>query len=69
MLALTGSNIIMGPTSELGPSDPLIPVSPGNTVPAHFLVSAPNVDPIFAQAAQHAIAQTVKLAENFCPQE
>jgi hypothetical protein len=64
MLALTGSNIIMGPTSELGPADPLIPVSPGNMVPAHFLISAPNVDPIFAQAAHHAISQTVKLAGN-----
>ena len=64
MLALAGSNIVMGPTSELGPADPLITVSPGNMVPAHFLISAPNVDPIFAQAAQHAIAQTMKLAGN-----
>ena len=64
MLALTGSKIVMGPTSELGPADPLIPISPGNLVPAHFLISAPNIDPIFTQAAQHAIAQTMKLAEN-----
>jgi hypothetical protein len=31
-------------------------------VPAHFLIGAPNVDPIFTQAALHAIAQTMKLA-------
>jgi hypothetical protein len=46
----------------LGPADPLIQIAPGNMVPAHFLISAPNVDLIFVQAAQHAIAQTVKLA-------
>jgi Serine dehydrogenase proteinase len=62
MLALVGSSIVMGPSSELGPADPFIQITPGNMVPAHFLIGAPNVDPIFAQAAQHAIAQTIKLA-------
>src|SRR5258708_8080817 len=64
MLALVGSNIVMGPASELGPADPFIPIAPGNMVPAHFLIGAPNVDPIFVQAALYAIAQTKKLAAN-----
>ena len=64
MLALVGSNVIMGPGSELGPADPFIQISPGNMVPAHFLIGAPNVDPIFVQAAHHAITQTKKLAAN-----
>jgi ClpP class serine protease len=61
MLALVGSNVVMGPCSELGPADPFIQIAPDKIVPAHFLIGAPNVDPIFAQAAQHAIAQTMKL--------
>jgi hypothetical protein len=63
MLALAGSEIIMGNCSELGPTDPLITVGPNNLVPAHFLLAAPNVDPIFQQAATHAINQTAKLAK------
>jgi hypothetical protein len=64
MLALVGTNIVMGPCSELGPADPLIQIAPGNLVPAHFLIGVPNIDPIFVQAAQHAITQTSKLAKN-----
>jgi hypothetical protein len=63
MLALVGSNILMGPASELGPVDPFISLGPNNIVPAHFLIGVQNVDPIFIQAAQHAITQTMKLAE------
>jgi Serine dehydrogenase proteinase len=62
MLALVGSKIVMGPCSELGPADPFIQIAPNNPVPAHFLVGVENVDPIISQAAQHAIAQTAKLA-------
>jgi Serine dehydrogenase proteinase len=64
MLALVGSEIAMGPCSELGPADPFIQIAPNNPVPAHFLVGVQNVDPIIAQAAQHAIAQTSKLAQS-----
>jgi len=63
MLALVGSNVLMGPASELGPVDPFISLGPNNIVPAHFLIGVQNVDPNFVQAAQHAIAQTMKLAE------
>ncbi|WFU37370.1 hypothetical protein QA640_23045 [Bradyrhizobium sp. CB82] len=63
MLALVGSNVIMGPASELGPADPFISLGPNNIVPAHFLIGVQGVDPVFMQAAQHAIAQTMKLAE------
>jgi len=63
ILALTGTEIIMGPCSELGPADPHIQIAPNNAVPAHFLLAAgQNVDPIFVQAATHAIVQTSKLA-------
>jgi hypothetical protein len=64
MLALVGSQILMGTCSELGPADPLIPINPNNTVPAHFLLAAPTVDPIFQQAARHAVDQTIKLAKS-----
>jgi hypothetical protein len=63
MLALIGSQIVMGTCSELGPADPLLQIAPNNMVPAHFLLSAQNVDPILHQAAQHAINQTIKLAK------
>ena len=46
MLALVGRQILMGPTSELGPADPFIQLAPNNMVPAHFLVNVPGVDPI-----------------------
>jgi hypothetical protein len=64
LLALVGSEIIMGTCSELGPADPSIPVAPNNMVPAHFLLATPNVDPIFQQAAKYAVDQTVKLANS-----
>jgi len=38
MIALVGSDIIMGPASELGPADPFISLGPNNIVPAHFLI-------------------------------
>jgi len=63
MLALIGSCIVMGVGSELGPADPFITIAPNNTIPAHFLLAAQNVDPIFREAAQHAIDQTTKLAK------
>lgn len=62
MLALVGSAVMMGPCSELGPSDPLIGVAPNHYVPAHFLTNAPNIDPIIQQIAHHAIKQTAQLA-------
>jgi hypothetical protein len=52
------------PATPLGPADPFIQIAPNNPVPAHFLVGVQNVDPIIAQAAQHAIAQTAKLAQS-----
>jgi ClpP class serine protease len=63
MLALVGSQILMGTCSELGPADPLIQIAPNNMVPAHFLLAGQNVDPIFQQAARHALDQTIKLAK------
>jgi ClpP class serine protease len=62
MLALAGSAILMGPCSELGPSDPMINVGPNVFVPAHFLATAPNIDPIIQQHASHAIKHTAQLA-------
>lgn len=66
MLALVGSQVVMGPGSELGPADPLIVLGPNNSIPAQFILSAPNgtVDPIIVQAAAHAVAQTQKLAKD-----
>jgi hypothetical protein len=64
ILALTGSEIIMGPCSELGPADPNIPIAPNNMVPAHFLLNVEKVDPVFVQAAAYAIKQTAMLATN-----
>ena len=61
MLALAGREVVMGACSELGPADPFIQIAPNNMVPAHFLLNAPNVDPIFVQAAAHAIKQTATL--------
>lgn len=64
MLAIVGSQVVMGVASELGPADPLITVGPNNAIPAHFILSCePGViDPIIVQAARHAVAQTCKLA-------
>jgi hypothetical protein len=64
MLALVGSSIVLGPCSELGPSDPFINLGPNNPVPAHFLANTPGIDPIIQQVAQHAIRQTAQLATN-----
>jgi serine dehydrogenase proteinase len=62
LLALVGAQIVMGVCSELGPADPLVSLSPSQAVPAQFLLSAQNVDPIFVQAAAHAVRQTEMLA-------
>lgn len=64
MLALVGSSILMGPCSELGPSDPLIGLGPNNFVPAHFLATTSGIDPIIQQYAIHAIKQTAQLAQS-----
>jgi hypothetical protein len=64
ILALAGTEIVMGPCSELGPADPLIPIAPGNMVPAHFLLNVNGVDPIFVQAANHAVKQTAMIARS-----
>jgi hypothetical protein len=63
MLALVGSEIVMGPCSELGPADPLITIQPYGPVPAHFLRGNPGIDPVIQQFAEHAVLQTAKLAE------
>lgn len=62
LVALAAKAIIMGPSSELGPIDPNIVIGPQNQVPAQFILSAPNVDPILVQSANMAVAQTRKLA-------
>src|SRR5258708_21219290 len=67
MLALVGSNIVMGPASELGPADPFIALGPNNNVPAHFLIGQPIVDPIFVQAAQPPIPQQIHVSESLHP--
>lgn len=65
VIALTSNRIVMGANSELGPIDPNLNVQPGQSVPAHFIVSLPpgGVDLILLQAAQQAIKQTQKLAK------
>jgi ClpP class serine protease len=62
MLALVGTEILMGPCSELVPADPFIQIAPNNMVPATFLVNVQGVDPIISQVADHAIKQTRQLA-------
>lgn len=62
LLALAGSEIVMGPGSELGPIDPFINLGPGQTIPAHFILQAPNADPIIRQIAEFALTQTQRLA-------
>jgi membrane-bound ClpP family serine protease len=64
LLALVGTEILMGVCSELGPADPLVLVSPNQAVPAQFLLNAQKVDPIFVQAAAYAVRQTTMLATN-----
>lgn len=62
LLALAANEIVMGPVSELGPIDPNISLGPGQTVPAQFVLQAPNADPIIQQIAAYAVAQTQGLA-------
>jgi hypothetical protein len=64
ILALVGTEIVMGVCSELGPADPWVTVSQNQTVPAHFLLNSEKVDPIFVQAASYAVKQTATLANN-----
>jgi hypothetical protein len=64
ILALVGTDILMGACSELGPADPLVMLSPTQVVPAQFLLNAQQVDPIFVQAAAYAVRQTAMLATN-----
>ena len=59
VIAFTGSTILMGPGSELGPIDPSIA-----GIPADFIVNAnPPADAISVQYAKMAIAQTTKLGK------
>ena len=62
LLALAASEILMGPVSELRPIDPNISLGPGQSVPAHFVLQAPNADPTIKQIAAYAVAQTQGLA-------
>jgi len=59
VIALCGSNILMGMESELGPIDPSI-----NNVPVDFVLNAPpgSFGPLDIQIAQTARSQTRKLA-------
>lgn len=64
LVALCGSEIVMGVNSELGPIDPNVNLGPQQSVPATFLVQAANaIDPIVLQVAQAAMGQTKKLAK------
>lgn len=63
LIALAAKSIVMGTASELGPIDPLVTVGPQNSIPAQFILQAPNIDPIVKQAAAYAVAQTKKLAK------
>ncbi len=62
VIALASNEIVMGANSELGPIDPNLSVQEGQFVPAHFIINAPNVDPLLRQVAEQAIKQTQKLA-------
>lgn len=62
LLALAASSVAMGPVSELGPIDPFISLGPTQPVPAHFVLQAPNADPIIKQIAMYAMGQTQQLA-------
>lgn len=61
LLCLASSEIIMGPTSQLGPIDPHL-----NNVPATILAQPQVAQQNFVlhQAAQYALSQTKKLAED-----
>ena len=62
LIALAADEIVMGPVSELGPIDPYITVGPNQTIPAQFVLNAPDVDPILKQIASFAMMQTQTLA-------
>ncbi len=67
VIALAAREIVLGPTSELGPIDPFLNLAPDNSVPAQFILKAAqqpgqNIDPIIFQAAQYVVLQTQKLA-------
>ncbi len=62
LLALAAQEIVMGAVSELGPIDPNIALGPGQSVPAQFVLQAPQADPIIQQIAAYAVGQTQKLA-------
>lgn len=62
LIALAARAIVMGIGSELGPIDPSIPLAPGRSVPAQFVIQAQDADPIIRQIAQYAIIQTRTLA-------
>ncbi|WP_199193095.1 SDH family Clp fold serine proteinase [Allosphingosinicella deserti] len=61
LLALASAEVLMGITSELGPIDPILTVSPQMRFSAHLLVGD-DVDPLLRRTAEDAIAQTKKLA-------
>ena len=63
LLALAAQRIVMGTTSELGPIDPFVDVSPETRVPAHILVGE-GVEPLFQRTAEYAISQTRTLAHS-----
>ncbi len=58
LIALCGNEILMSPTSELGPVDPSV-----TNVPAEFIVTAPPgaFPPMVVSIAAHAIEQTKTL--------
>jgi membrane-bound ClpP family serine protease len=67
VIAFTGSAIVMGPLSELGPIDPNLTLGPNNSVPAELIVRAAiaapgSQQPLIVQYAELAIQQTKKLA-------
>jgi len=67
VLTFTGSTIVMGAMSELGPIDPNIPLGPGQNVPADLIVRTSVANPgtqapLIVQLAIMAILQTTKLA-------
>lgn len=61
LLALAAGSIVMGTTSELGPIDPFVDISPEARVPAHILL-AEGVQPLIQSTALYAIGQTKTLA-------
>jgi hypothetical protein len=62
LLALAAGEIVMGPASELGPIDPNISLGPNQSVPAQFVLQAPQAGPVIRQIADAAMSQTRRLA-------